>query len=112
MDVRVKEFRANKISMSVSNKEPGIFVYTDSWFPGWQARVDGKSVPVRKAFHAYKSVELDSGDHEVEFIFINKSVPSIIIMNVVCWGLFIGLLAQPLLRRWSEFQKQVIANNA
>jgi hypothetical protein len=49
-------------------------VYSDGWHPGWEARVDGVSEPVRRANLAFKAVWLPPGTHHVSFEFHNPLV--------------------------------------
>jgi membrane protein YfhO len=46
---------------------PGLMVLTDSYFPGWKAKVDGRDVPVERVDYMLRGVRLTLGAHEVEF---------------------------------------------
>jgi len=108
MQVHVKEYRANSIAMEVSVSEDGLFTYTDSWYPGWKAYVDGESVPVRKVFHTFKGVELAKGTHEVKFIFRSIAHTPFLVMHVLAFILFLGLLLYPLMEK-SPFLNKIQA---
>jgi len=41
-------------------------VLTDTWFPGWRARVNGVDQAVWRANHAFRAVWLPPGVHEIE----------------------------------------------
>ena len=60
-----------------------------SWYPGWQARVDGKPVEIAKANYAFLGVPLPAGKHTVELEFNSASV------RIGAWisGLALALLA-------------------
>jgi hypothetical protein len=47
----------------------GVLVLTDTWYPGWEATVDGEPVPVLEVDHALRGVALPPGSHRVEFRF-------------------------------------------
>jgi hypothetical protein len=49
--------------------EPGWLLLTDSWYPGWEALVDGQAVPLRQADQFFKAVQLPAGSHQVTFRF-------------------------------------------
>jgi hypothetical protein len=48
---------------------PGVLVFSETWVPGWQARVDGAPVPVHRADYAVLGVNLPSGEHVVELTY-------------------------------------------
>lgn len=71
--IRVLDFNANKLSLdvTVAAEKGSWLVYADAWHPGWHAFVDGKEVPVEKAYFAFKAVRLGKGRHLVEFKYWN-----------------------------------------
>jgi uncharacterized membrane protein YfhO len=44
-------------------------VLGDNWFPGWKAKVDGKSAPIERVDYTYRGVRLGPGPHTVEFSY-------------------------------------------
>lgn len=48
---------------------PGLLVLADTFFPGWEARVDGARVPVLRVDYAFRGVALSPGGHRVEFAY-------------------------------------------
>ena len=53
-------------TVETSGQRPAVVVVADSWFPGWQARVDGRQVPVMKVDGAFLGVAVDPGRHTIE----------------------------------------------
>jgi len=53
------------IEITVNRQAPGLLVLSQSWTPGWQARLDGSSVPVYRVDHALLGVYLPEGSHKV-----------------------------------------------
>lgn len=51
-----------------------MLLFTDPMYPGWQAYVDGRRVPIHLANDALKAVLLPSGTHEVRFVFDSPAV--------------------------------------
>jgi len=65
-----------RVVVAVSTATPAWLVLTDTWFPGWRARIDGRDVVVRRADHAFRAVALPPGPHEVEFTFTPRGLVS------------------------------------
>ncbi len=60
---------AERVVVAASTDAPAWLVLTDTWFPGWTARLDGATVPIARANHAFRAVALPAGSHRVEFTF-------------------------------------------
>lgn len=50
--------------------ESGVLVVADTWYPGWQARLDGESVPLLKANYLFMGIPLGPGVHQVEIRYV------------------------------------------
>ena len=44
----------------------GLLVVSETFYPGWEAMVDGQPLPIYEVFGALRGVVLDSGNHRVE----------------------------------------------
>ncbi|MGA2181531.1 MAG: YfhO family protein [Bryobacteraceae bacterium] len=52
----------------------GLVVLSDTMYPGWEARVDGRPVDIHEAWGALRSVAVDAGIHKVEMRYRPASV--------------------------------------
>ena len=66
---RVRSYEPERVVVRTDETEASMLVLTDQWFAGWEAIVDGERVPVLKADHTFRAVELPGGPHTVEFRF-------------------------------------------
>jgi hypothetical protein len=48
---------------------PAYLVLADTFDPGWSATLDGRPVPIRPAYVAFRAVALPAGPHTVEFTY-------------------------------------------
>lgn len=65
----VERYEPERVSLRARTDRAGVLVLSDTWFPGWEATVDGEAVPVLEVNHALRGVALGPGDHRVEFRF-------------------------------------------
>jgi hypothetical protein len=56
---------SNRTEIQITTDRPGWLVQSDVWYPGWNARVDGKKTPVLRANVLFRAVEIPSGTHQV-----------------------------------------------
>ena len=55
--------------MDVRPSKPGYLVLSDTFYPGWRATIDGRPTRIYRANSLVRAVAVDSGDHEVEFVY-------------------------------------------
>lgn len=67
--VPVTRVRPERLSFAVSPERPALLVLTDSWYPGWEARVDGVPAPVLRVNANFRGVPLPAGARHVELRF-------------------------------------------
>ena len=56
-------------AISIEAAGPGTLVLSEVVYPGWQARHDGRPVPIQALYGVLRAVDLPSGIHEVEFVY-------------------------------------------
>jgi hypothetical protein len=56
-----------RVAVAAEVSAPALLVLTDSFFPGWEAELDGTRVPVLRADYAFRAVALAAGEHRVVF---------------------------------------------
>ena len=54
------------IKLSCTTSQPGLFFISDTYFPGWHARVDGKKSKIIRTDYAFQGVWLSKGNHIIE----------------------------------------------
>ncbi|MCX7680454.1 MAG: YfhO family protein [Anaerolineae bacterium] len=72
--VTVRRYTPEQIALEVRAARPGYLVLSDAWYPGWEARIDGQRVPIRRANLLFRAIAVDAGVHTVEFTFRPRSV--------------------------------------
>ena len=55
--------------LRVHAPQRGFLFLADQFYGGWQARVNGRAVPILRANYAFRLIEVPSGESIVEFRF-------------------------------------------
>jgi uncharacterized membrane protein YfhO len=63
----------------------GWLVLADTWYPGWQAAVDGERVPLYRADYLFRAVEVPPGEHQVSFTYRPLSVRLGVLISILAW---------------------------
>ncbi len=82
--VKIISYRPERVEMEARITTPSLLVLTDSYDPGWSARVDGKEANVLPANYAVRGLPLTSGTHAVVYEY---HCPGFVL------GLLLGLFA-------------------
>jgi hypothetical protein len=57
------------VEVEAELEAPGLLVLADSFFPGWQATLDGEPVEIHPANHLFRGVLVPAGQHRVRFTY-------------------------------------------
>lgn len=86
----VLSYDSRKVTVQVRAGADGYLVLTDSWYPGWHARVDGREATILRADLIFRAVWVPAGEHVVEFTYAPQSFQMGLWISVTA---LLGLLA-------------------
>jgi len=64
---RIALYEPEHVRIEVAPERAAWLVLTDTWYPGWQAEVDGAPAPILRANGLYRAVRVPAGAREVRF---------------------------------------------
>lgn len=64
-----ERYESNYIRLKASAVKPGWLILTDTYYPGWQVRIDGQGGEILPADYIFRAVALDPGPHVIEFSY-------------------------------------------
>ena len=67
--VTVTAFEPNEITYDVQSAAGGVIVFSEVYYPGWTATVDGKDVEVGRANYVLRAINVTPGKHKVVLTF-------------------------------------------
>ena len=59
----------NRMEIQSSSRTPAWLALSDVWYPGWQARVDGKPVPLLRANYLFQALRVPEGEHQIVLVY-------------------------------------------
>ncbi|MBI1935274.1 YfhO family protein [Candidatus Woesearchaeota archaeon] len=68
-EAQIEYYSPNKIKVSAYADSPGFLVLSETWYPGWKAFDNGKEVEIYRADYILRSIYLDKGKHQIDFIY-------------------------------------------
>jgi hypothetical protein len=73
-DIQLLARAPNRIRVKARMECRGLLVLSESWYPGWVARVDGAERPILETFGALRGIVLERGEHSVDVVYRPASV--------------------------------------
>jgi hypothetical protein len=86
------QYAPEQVTLQVETDRDGLLLLTDAYYPGWEAKVDGRPAPVYQADGLFRGVLVPVGAHEVEFSYRPKSVRAGITVSLIGGALLLGLV--------------------
>ena len=66
-EIKIEDYRENRVIIDVKTDEAGILILTDSYYPGWKAKVDGEGAKIYRADYNFRAIMVSEGIHKVIF---------------------------------------------
>ncbi len=72
--VTLKKYEPNELVYDVQSDKGGVVVFSEIYYPGWTATVDGASVEMGRVNYVLRALQVKPGKHSVVLTFKPKSV--------------------------------------
>lgn len=107
--VAIKTYDANKLSYEVNSSKGGVVVFSEVYYPGWQAFIDGKEVEVGRVNYILRALNVPAGKHEIVMTFDPVSLHTTetiayIALTLLLLGIVAGIVIG--LRRKQQTEKK------
>lgn len=67
--VRITKYEANHLEYDATSKAGGIIVFSEIYYPGWTATVDGNPVEIGRVNYVLRAIQISAGDHKIVLDF-------------------------------------------
>ena len=99
--VSIKSYEPNQLTYEVNSGKGGIVVFSEIYYPGWTATVDGVEQPLGRVDYVLRALQVKPGKHEVVLSFFPKSIQH---TETVAYISYAFLLIILLLFGWRTYQ--------
>ncbi len=72
--VELKKYLPNELTYEVNSAKGGIVVFSEVYYPGWTATVDGEEAELGRVDYILRALNVKPGKHEVVLTFKPKSI--------------------------------------
>ena len=82
--VQIQQYHSQAVDILVDTPQAGILILGDSYYPGWEATVDGQNTPVYRVDQALRGIFVPSGTHQIQFRFRPASFRIAVWISICC----------------------------
>ena len=72
--VKLTKYEPNELTYDIHSSKGGIVVFSEIYYPGWTATVDGMPVEVGRVDYVLRAINVKAGQHKVVLTFKPQSV--------------------------------------
>ena len=98
--VTIKAYEPNELTYEVQTGKGGVLVFSEIYYPGWTATVDGKPAEVGRVDYILRALRVSPGKHEVVLTFKPKSVENTETIAFTAYGILILAILGAALMSW------------
>ncbi len=101
--VRIKAYEPNQLTYEVETGNGGVVVFSEIYYPGWTATVDGEEQELGRVNYVLRALNVKPGKHEVVLSFFPKSIDRTETVAYVTYALLLLLV---LLMVWIHYRRR------
>ncbi|MCR5579213.1 MAG: YfhO family protein [Prevotella sp.] len=87
--VSITAYEPNQLKYDVNSGKGGVIVFSEIYYPGWTATVDGEPVELGRVNYILRAINVKPGKHEVVLSFFPKSVDTTESIAYTAYGILI-----------------------
>ena len=105
--VELVSYAPNKLKYNVSSEKGGVVVFSEIYYPGWTATIDGQKAELGRVNYILRALNVEKGKHTIELTFDPQSVHTTETIATVSFAVLLILIA---LIAFLEYKKRKNSN--
>ena len=103
--VSITAYEPNQLKYDVNSGKGGVIVFSEIYYPGWTATVDGEPVKLGRVNYILRAINVKPGKHEVVLSFFPKSVDTTESIAYTAYGILILVILGALYMEYRRRRK-------
>ena len=102
VSVNLIAYEPNELKYDVKSAKGGVLVFSEIYYPGWTATVDGQPVDVGRVNYVLRALQLKPGNHQVVLQFMPKSVDTTETIAYIAYGVLLMVILLVVYLEWKK----------
>ena len=103
--VKLTKYEPNELTYDIHSSKGGIVVFSEIYYPGWTATVDGEQQDLGRVNYVLRALNVKPGHHQVVLTFKPKSITHTETIAYIAMGIML-LLIVVLIAEYIRRQRQ------
>lgn len=109
--IRLTSYRPNELKYQVQSGKGGVAVFSEIYYPGWTATIDGKEVEIGRADYILRAINIPAGKHEIIMTFDPVSLHETETIAYIAMGILLILFLAELFMAVKKLKKQQLLSS-
>ena len=90
--VKMIQYKPNNLTYEVKSSKGGVIVFSEIYYPGWTATVDGQPVELGRVDYILRAINVKPGNHKVVLDFHPQSLKNTEMVAYIGYGVLVLLI--------------------
>lgn len=105
--VKLTSYSSNHLAYDISSDKGGVVVFSEIYYPGWTATVDGTPVELGRVDYILRALNVTPGNHKIELLFKPKSVNTTETIAYMAYAVLLLLILFGVYAEMKKKKKQI-----
>lgn len=100
--IQLTSYEPNRLVYKAFTPKDGVVVFSEIYYPGWQATIDGQPVDIARADYILRAINVPAGEHTIEMWFDPQSIQ---VTESIAYAALALLLIGVMVLAWTQRNK-------
>lgn len=104
----LKAYQPNSLVYDINSDKGGVLVFSEIYYPGWTATVDGRPVELGRVNYILRAMNIKPGKHEVKLSFHPATIRNTESVAYASYGILLVIIALGLFFEWKKRKEETL----